>query len=77
MLPLTPELLRHRTVELFKRVSDAHGPVEDTVFERVVCDGCERTVNLLRDGYPLCWVTEGDDENGWRDLCPFCALLEP
>jgi hypothetical protein len=73
--PLTPELLRGRIVELFARVSDAHGPVEEIIFERVRCDGCGLTLNLLRDGYPSGWFTEGDGEQGWHDLCGVCFML--
>jgi hypothetical protein len=72
MRPLTPELLRARTVAMFTKVADENGPIEDVIFEVVYCDGCRFTLNLLRDGYPIGWVTEGDLASGFTDLCPEC-----
>ena len=72
-MDLTPELLRARTVAIFMRVSAEHGPVEEVIFERVMCDGCGHVVNMLRDGYPVGWTTEGDLNEGWRDLCGRCS----
>ena len=71
--PLTPWLLRQRTVFIFQRVSEEHGPVEDVIWELVRCDRCGLTVHLLRDGYPVGWTTDGDLERGWTDLCRACS----
>lgn len=71
--PLTPQLLRARTVAIFEKVSAEHGPVEEIVFEVLTCDGCGTEVHLLRDGYPLGWTTVGDLGHGWFDLCAVCS----
>lgn len=71
--PLTFELLRERTSLLFDEIIALGGPAEEIVFERVTCDGCGLTINLLVDE-PRGWWTTGNFEGGWRDKCPACAL---
>jgi hypothetical protein len=73
MRPLTPQLLRARTVAIYERVFAERGPVEDVIFERIVCDDCGAVVNFLRDGHPIGWTTDGDAGSGWRDLCKQCS----
>jgi hypothetical protein len=70
---LTPQLLRARIVAIYERVAAEHGPLEDVIFERIACDNCGAVVNLLRDGHPVGWTTDGDAESGWRDLCETCS----
>jgi hypothetical protein len=72
-LPLTAELLAKRMTVLFTRLLAEGGPADDVLFEVLRCDGCERTVNLLLDGHPAGWSTEGDFTRGWRDLCEDCG----
>lgn len=72
MTALTVELVRARTVELFSRTIEAGGSIEEIIFERLVCDGCGRELNLLAED-PIGWTTRGDFERGFTDLCRSCS----
>lgn len=72
MIALTHALLRDRISTIFERVIAASGPVEEVLWEVVRCDGCGRVHNVYRDGTPTGWMTEGDLDAGFTDLCPDC-----
>jgi hypothetical protein len=72
MRPLEPDLLYARTLALQGLAEQAAGPIEDHLFERLMCDGCGLVVDL-RDQFPAGWSTAGSLKLGWTDLCPTCT----
>lgn len=76
MIVLTHALLRARISTIFERVIAAHGPVEEVLWDWLRCDGCGKVHNIAMYGTPPGWMTEGDFDEGFRDLCPDCYERE-
>ena len=75
MRPLEPYLLNARALMLHALAAHAAGPVEEILFERLMCDGCDLIVDLTQR-FPSGWTTCGTLELGWTDLCPSCTRGE-
>ena len=74
--PVTPGRLFARIRALMLTVDDLHGPIEETLFHRLVCDRCGAVLDATVD--PLSrdtagWMMRGSPADGYEDRCPTCA----